>query len=175
MSYSNAFLKAINFILSQRVEGVLSMDPDDKGNWTGGEVGSGELRGTKFGISAAAYPDVDVSTLTKDQAIVLYHRDYWEKIRGDMLPPRVAFVVFDSAVNQGVETASKLLQAAIGGELVVDGIIGPHTLAAARSVEQTELVLDILSHRAVRYTRTKQWEKFGRGWMKRLLRQAMES
>ena len=33
-------------------EGGLSLDPNDRGNWTGGKKGSGELRGTKYGIAA---------------------------------------------------------------------------------------------------------------------------
>jgi hypothetical protein len=39
-----------------KVEGGLSMDERDPGNWTGGAIGKGELRGTKYGISAQTYP-----------------------------------------------------------------------------------------------------------------------
>jgi lysozyme family protein len=34
-------------------EGGFQNDPDDSGNWTGGKVGVGELKGTKWGICAA--------------------------------------------------------------------------------------------------------------------------
>jgi lysozyme family protein len=173
VSYSAAFIKAVNFVLGQRVEGVYSVDPDDRGNWTGGEIGKGELKGTKFGISAASYPELDIQSITRDQAVRIYWNDFWVKIKGDHLPPRVAFVVFDSAVNQGPETAAKLLQQDL--DVSIDGDIGPRTIAAARSKEQTEVILDFLSRRALRYPKVKGYEKYGRGWHKRLLRIAMEA
>jgi hypothetical protein len=37
-------------------EGGLSLIRADPGNWTGGKVGKGELRGTKYGIAAHAHP-----------------------------------------------------------------------------------------------------------------------
>jgi hypothetical protein len=36
------------------------MDERDPGNWTGGAIGKGELRGTKWGISAQTYPQIDI-------------------------------------------------------------------------------------------------------------------
>lgn len=33
-------------------------DANDPGNWTGGEIGKGECKGTNYGISAASYPDL---------------------------------------------------------------------------------------------------------------------
>ena len=37
-------------------EGGYSSDRQDPGNWTGGQVGLGELKGTKFGIAANTFP-----------------------------------------------------------------------------------------------------------------------
>lgn len=34
-------------------EGGYTDNPKDPGNWTGGEVGKGELKGSKYGLSAA--------------------------------------------------------------------------------------------------------------------------
>lgn len=39
-------------------------DRNDKGNWTGGRVGVGQLKGTKYGISAAAYLHLGIKSLT---------------------------------------------------------------------------------------------------------------
>jgi lysozyme family protein len=145
------------------------MDPNDDGNWTGGKVGLGELKGTKFGISAAAYPLLDIPSLSMDQATAIYCRDYWDKMYLDSLPPRVAVVVLDSAINQGTDTAAKLLQKALGfKDTDIDGVIGPHTIAAARGVDQDTLVPAFLSVRAMRYTELKKWPTFGKGWMSRL-------
>ena len=170
--YSASFIKAVNFVLGANIEGGLSLDPKDPGNWTGGKEGEGELKGTKYGISAGAYPQIDIPAIRREDAVHIYWRDYWAKIRGDDLPPRVAFVVFDCAVNQGVKTAGTLLQAAVGAD--VDGIIGPNTIAAARRHEPCEVVVDFLARRALRYANLKQFQRYGRGWMRRLFYAATE-
>ena len=87
-------------------EGGFTADPEDPGNWTGGAIGAGTCRGTKFGISAAAYPSVDIANLTLDLAKSLYRRDYWQRIVGDRLPGTLALLVFDAAVNNGVGRAN---------------------------------------------------------------------
>ena len=86
-------------------EGGFSADPDDPGNWTGGSIGLGACRGTKFGISAASYPALDIASLSLEDAKAIYARDYWAPIQGDKLPPALAMIVFDAAVNAGVGTA----------------------------------------------------------------------
>ena len=111
-------------------EGGFDTTRADPGNWTGGAVGRGALRGTKFGISAAAYPAVDIASLTADDAAAIYRRDYWVRIRGDDLSPALALLVFDAAVNNGVRRAAGWLQEAVGA--VVDGEIGNETIAATR-------------------------------------------
>ena len=63
---------------------------------------------TKYGISHAAYPDLDIASLTLADAQAIYRRDYWDKISGDRLDPRLALLVFDAAVNNGVGRAGML-------------------------------------------------------------------
>ena len=63
-----------------------------------------------FGINQKANPDVDVSKLTKEQAIALYKSRYWDAIGGDKLPPQSAEIALDAAANQGVDYAKKLIQ-----------------------------------------------------------------
>ena len=53
------------FAFTLGAEGGYSNNPADPGNWTGGAVGNGELRGTNFGISASAYPQLDIANLTQ--------------------------------------------------------------------------------------------------------------
>lgn len=45
--------------LTLPAEGNLSTDRNDAGNWTGGSVGVGDLKGTKFGISATTQPTAE--------------------------------------------------------------------------------------------------------------------
>lgn len=169
----NAFLRAFNFIASSHIEGELSLDPDDAGNWTGGEKGKGELRGTKFGISAKAYPHLDIKSLSLSQARDIYERDYWTAAMCDRLPPRLAFVHFAFHLNTRPEYAAKCLQAAVG--VARDGVIGPVTLRAAKRMDQNESVPNYLAEQALYYTKFKTFPEHGRGWLERVVRTAMEA
>lgn len=57
---------------------------------------------TKWGISKRAYPDIDIKSLTKEEALIIYEKDYWLKIGADKMEKRMAIACFDSAVNCGV-------------------------------------------------------------------------
>lgn len=47
-------------IITLKYERGYSNDPNDRGNWTGHNVGVGILKGTKYGIAAHAYPRLDI-------------------------------------------------------------------------------------------------------------------
>lgn len=159
------------FALVVGVEGGYSTDPTDPGNWTGGAQGVGELKGTKYGISAKAYPDVDIENLTLDGAKAIYEPDYWNAVHGDDLPMPLAVLVFDCAVNQGQGTARVTLQHALG--VAADGVIGPATLTAA---EHSSLwhAARFMSLRALRYTQSPLFARDGEGWFNRLFTVALQ-
>lgn len=147
-------------------EGGYTTNPADPGNWTGGACGVGECKGTRYGVSAASYPTLDIKGLTLDAARAIYKRDYWERIAGDRLPPAVAFVVFDAAVNNSVDRAARLLQASL--DLRQDGVIGPATLAAVAKQPPMVLAIEIVAQRAWFMSRLPTWRTFGLGWSRRL-------
>jgi lysozyme family protein len=104
----------------------------------GGKVISDSGGLTRWGISKRGHPDVDIANLTRDGAIDIYRRHYWNVVKGDLLPPPVALLVFDSGVNMGTRTAIQMLQRVLG--VAEDGILGPETLLAVRGFKpQTEL------------------------------------
>ncbi len=70
-----------------------------------GRCNAGECRGTNWGISAAAYPQLDIRALTLAQAGEIYRRDYWDRAICPQLPPPLALPVFDAAVSNGVGRA----------------------------------------------------------------------
>lgn len=144
-------------------EGGFSIVRSDAGNWTKGKVGSGVLKGTKYGIAAASFPDLDIANLTLEDAKAIYAARYWAPIRGDHLPISLALLCFDSAVNNGVGAAIRWLQSAAG--VVVDGDLGPKTIAAAQAPG-----IDMRFHlaRTVAMTRMAGWGDFGKGWAIRL-------
>lgn len=146
------FDKAVEFVLER--EGGYVNDPTD----AGGE--------TNFGISARVYPNVVIKTLTRSDAIGIYKKDYWDFCNCDQLPPAVAFLVFDAAVNQGQQAAKMMLQKALG--VRQDGIIGEETVKAAyRDVEMT--VREFVARRMFQYGMIPQFTRFGLGWSRRLI------
>lgn len=186
-----AFERAFAVVLGH--EGGYTADPTDPGNWTSGVPGRGECRGTNWGISAASYPDLPIRALTPDQAKTIYRRDYWDRIRGDRLPPPLALLVFDAAVNCGVGRAARWLQGVLG--VVQDGAVGEVTLAAlARrtgrrdssagpgealasptgkdfaAAEAFRLCAEFQAARLLYMTSLATWGRFGGGWAKRLCR-----
>jgi len=162
---SKAFDDAFEYVVGH--EGKLSMDPHDRGNWTTGQVGFGELRGTMFGISAMAYPNEDIQHLTLDRAKFLMKRDYWDIVHGDDLPPGIALGLFDSAINQGVAFAVRALQGAL--RVTQDGNLGPVTIAAVAAANPHWLARGFAISRVIRYSASRLWDEDGAGWVGRTL------
>lgn len=147
-------------------EGGFTDDRRDPGNWTGGQVGSGQLKGTNFGIAANTYPTLDIRNLTREAAKAIYRRDFWDAVKGDSLPPAFAFQALDAAVNHGPGRARKWIQLAVG--VTADGVIGPVTLAAIANKGASDLVLLFNAVRLQFYSDLPTWTTFGRGWARRV-------
>ena len=163
---SDAFLRAFPIVVS--AEGGLTTDPADPGNWTGGARGRGVCRGTRWGISAAAYPTLDIARLTLADAQALCRRDYWDRVRGDELPAAAALLVFDAAVNNGVSRAVHWLQMAAG--VAADGMLGAESLAAVHARPLQALLVEFQAQRMVFMAGLPTWRSFGLGWARRLCR-----
>lgn len=156
MNFEKAFERLIGH------EGGYSTDRNDPGNWTGGKVGSGILKGTKYGIAANTYPNLDIKNLTIDQAKAIYKKDWWDKLGADQLHPAIVFQLWDFAVNAGKSRAIKELQQAVG--VPDDGIIGPKTIAAVKSKDVNDVLLLLTSERLRFYTSLSTWVTYGKGW-----------
>ncbi len=127
---------------------------------------------TKFGVCKREYPDLDIKNLTIDQAKVIYNSKYWIKIKGDQLPWPLCLFIMDSAINQGVDAAIKLLQKTI--KVPQDGILGVQTMAAASKFSEWQCA-NFMAARALRYTGTRGFDVSGAGWFTRLFSLAMKS
>lgn len=163
------FDDAIKFVLKQ--EGGFQKDPKDPGNWTGGKVGRGELKGTKYGISAASFPLDDIEGISEDQAAELYREHYWKEIKGDDLPDPWGLLLLDAAVNQGVPKAVKTLQKSLG--VKVDGVVDKETIGALKSLS-SGFVSRYLADRIMTYANTENFDIYGKGWVRRVLDLARE-
>jgi lysozyme family protein len=149
-------------------EGGYTDNQKDRGNWTGGVIGRGICNGTKYGISAASYPYLDIKNLDVIQAKQIYKADYWDKCHCDLMPWFVALNLFDMAVNSGVKASITTLQHVLGVD--VDGIIGNQTIKAAHDVEQIEFNGDFFDCRLAYVKQSKGWLDFGLGWKNRFKR-----
>jgi lysozyme family protein len=167
------FDKAFERVISH--EGGLSLDPRDRGNWTGGAEGKGTLKGTKYGIAAHAYPGEDIQNLTLERAKEIYRRDYWGPAGCDAVPAAIKFDLFDMAVNSGRLAAVRTLQRAAGlSGAEVDGRLGPRTLAAVQAVPAARLVARFNGARLAFMADLPAWQTFSRGWAKRIASNLLE-
>lgn len=134
-------------------EGGLVDDPKDPGGLT------------QWGISQRSYPGIDIRTLTRDGAKLIYRRDFWDRASMGQYFPSLAFQVFDAAVNHGIETAVRMLQRAAGA--ADDGHVGLITIAAVKSKSETDMLMLFIAERIDFWTRLSTWTSFGKGWARR--------
>lgn len=148
MTYDEAFEALIGH------EGGYVDHPDDPG---------GE---TKFGLTKRSYPYLDIPNVTLQQAKDIYYNDFWHKAKCPLMPERLRFDVFDTAVNAGPSVAIKLVQRAVGEE--EDGIFGPKTAAAVAGMDPGQLDRLFNAYRLLFLTDLKTFPTFGRGWVRRV-------
>ncbi len=141
-------------------------DYNDRGNWTSGVVGKGELKGTKYGITAMTYPHLDIRNLSLEDAKDIYKRDWWDAMRCDELDPELAFQMFDGAVNSGRGNAVRWLQRALG--VVDDGHVGPVTMVALNKEDPKNVILLYNVERLEFLAKISTFNHNGRGWVRRV-------
>jgi lysozyme family protein len=143
---------------------------------------------TKYGITQATLDSVrwrsfpivlpaNVTDLLPGDAAYIYRGVHWCSIRGDDLPPTLAPLVLNAAVNMGEPRAVMLLQEAVGAPTT--GNLGNLTLAAIRSWRSPyghgqTLAEEYAAHVAARYAfidnKNAVLTQFELGWFRRLFR-----
>ncbi|MGE0358654.1 MAG: glycoside hydrolase family 108 protein [Burkholderiales bacterium] len=121
---------------------------------------------TKFGISKRSYPDEDIPNMTRDRAMEIFRRDFWDRVNADRLPDGVAFQLADFAYHSGADTAVRYLQRALG--VADDGHWGKVSQAAADAASESDMILRLNGERLDFMTRRKNWPEHGRGWARRI-------
>lgn len=125
---------------------------------------------TKFGISKRAHPTTDIRRMTWDQAKRIYYDFYWSKAQCGMFSAPVATMLFDTSVNMGITPAAKMLQKALN--VVVDGVVGPVTINAAKSMDFQVICRSIADQRVQYYKaiveRNPSQAKYIKGWLRRV-------
>lgn len=155
------FERAIVKTLAHEGGSKFTDDPTDNGG------------ATKYGISQRAYPQLDIRNLTEHQAREIYKRDYWDRVRGDEIASQaIAESVFDTCVNMGVRTGSRLAQVALGIE-PADGIIGSKSLEKINATDPSAFLAAFTIAKIARYAhicnRDRTQQRFLLGWINRTL------
>jgi lysozyme family protein len=144
------FRRAIDIIIATH-EGGFQNRPDDPGNWTA----DGQLKGTKFGMSAHSFPNVDIENLTLTEAEDLY-RQTWGHF-AEIQDQAVLTKVLDLAVNMqwgDKGNATLILQRAIvarGIPVSTDAVFGPRTATAANNLPADPLLREICNQAQIMY------------------------
>ena len=156
---------------------TLAREGGSKYTETPGDTGGA----TKFGISQRAYPQLNIKNLTEAEAKAIYKRDYWDKIKGDLIANQgIAESIFDFAVNAGIKTASKLAQAAAceisavnRPPIFIDGVIGNATVATLNAANPEYFLAVFSLMKISRYAaicnKNREQSKFLLGWINRTL------
>lgn len=112
-------------------------------------------------------------SLTLKKRVAVFYRDnFWRQVSGDnIIDQHQAWSVYDFAVNAGVVTSSRLVQACVGAK--VDGKIGPRTVARINAAEQEQFAMIHALTKIARYAeicnRDKSQVTFLLGWVNRTL------
>jgi lysozyme family protein len=158
-----------------RFEGGFVDDPVDPGGATNKGITLKTFTGSARNLLGVE-PTLDrLKNLTDDQAGVIYKALYWNKIRGDEIGSQnLANIVCDFYVNAGSH-ATKLLQSILnqmGGNLTIDGEIGPTSIQALASVDQGEVYRQYKQGRIAYYRNLVQEQpslvRFLNGWLNRV-------
>lgn len=153
-------------IVTLAYEGGYTNDRRDPGNWTGGKVGKGVLKGTNMGIAANTYPDLDIKSLTRADVLPLYKARYWDGINGDALPYGVDMAVYDYGVNSGPSRGAKTLQSVVGAK--ADGKVGADTIRKVASGDGKAIIQAVCARRLAFMRGLAVWNTFKRGWSARV-------
>ncbi len=157
----------------ERFEGLIGKILNHEGGYVDDPVDPGGE--TKYGISKRSYPHVDIKALTVAQAKDIYYRDWWLRLRcNEIQDDRIAQKHLDTSINVGPRNGVRILQRALcdaGEPVVVDGLIGPKTLAAIKRADPEKLLAAMRYQQAQFYKRIIERNpdlvRFERGWMAR--------
>lgn len=145
-------------------EGGYANDPQDPGGET--------MWGVTARVARAAGYTGEMRDLPRETAAEIYRTRFWGPAGCEAVPDALRADLFDTAVNTGVKRAIRMLQRAVGA--ADDGVLGPLTLQAIGTVPPARLVARFNGARLDHLTSLATWDRFGRGWARRVASNLME-
>lgn len=122
-------------------EGGYVNDADDPGGATNHGVTIHTLRRLGLDLTGDGRVGIaDVKALSRDEAVEIFTKEYFERPGLGRLPSVLRATVFDMYVNAG-SNAIRILQrlfVTMGYDVAVDGVMGPQTAAAAHRAAEVD-------------------------------------
>jgi len=155
-----------------KFEGGYVNDPEDPGGETNKGVTMAVFQNCAHELLGVDPTSDNLKAVTDAQAGIIYKALYWNKVQGDAIGLQdLANIVTDFFVNAGSH-ATKLLQTVMvqmGQNVVVDGVIGPGSIAALNGLPQVEVYRQYKQGRIAYYQALGQrFPKFLKGWLNRV-------
>lgn len=98
------WLASVKFVLSHVPE--TEVNPDNPDHYY-----RDQLIGAKYGLTAARWADrYNIPNLTLDQAINIYHEEYWNRTHAKWLMWPLCLLHFDTAVMHGNHAAEAIME-----------------------------------------------------------------
>jgi len=178
MNPQKRFDFAVNVVLKH--EGGFSSNPDDPAGETNFGISLRFLK--EFGIDINHDKLIDINDIKEihfSDAVDIYKKYFWDKYNYEAINSlAVATKIFDMSVNMGPKQAHTIAQEACnynGHQLVIDGILGPNTIAALNEISlhgrEQDLMNDIVEGQTFFYESLAkdhpQLQVFLKGWMNR--------
>lgn len=148
---------SINYILKS--EGGYTNDPQDPGGPTNFGITIWDTRLYVKPDATAA----DVKALTKDTAITIYEKKYWDALNCDNLPAGLDYTIVDYGVNSGVARAGRVLREVLDLD-ETDWHITPQVLNALKGRATTAVIRQVNDERLNFLQHLRTWPRFGKGW-----------
>ena len=128
---------------------------------------------TNLGVTKRVYDkwidrestEQEMRDLTPDDVAPIYKKNYWDRVKGDLLPSGLDWACFDWAVNSGSGRPAKAVQRAVGA--TVDGAIGKQTIGLVMEKDPEFIIDYIYTVRKSFYESLDDYKHFGRGWSRR--------
>ncbi|OKS87328.1 hypothetical protein RG47T_2789 [Mucilaginibacter polytrichastri] len=142
-------------------------------NWPGWAIVDGTIAAHPPSINQALHGNAQLQT----QVQTFYKTNFWNTESLDYIDDQqIANQLFDTAVNMGTGVASLFLQEGVNmlspGKLLVDGQIGPLSIAAANAADPEDLYNAICQLRRAKYEAIIQHnpsqQRFASSWFSRI-------
>jgi lysozyme family protein len=105
---------------------------------------------SRYGITKRNYPALDIKKLTKEQAVEIYRRDYYDAMHLDGIHSlRIRFKVFDIGVSAGPVISVKMLQGIVGAK--DNGVINEETVTLVNAMNENDVLLALLQMQLLHY------------------------